>query len=129
MPRTWLIGSCLTAAIGDFILPLSIVPTDERVPAVKLIEYGWDSPRPEFVRTHLAEIERRPFDGVVVRLPDGGGEVFQPKMWNAEQLSLQLPILRDVQWQSFDSNFLAMFAASLLQRCVEVASAKGIAKV
>jgi hypothetical protein len=112
MARTWLIGSCLTATIGLFILPLSIVPANQQVPAVKLIEYGWDAPRPEFVRTHIADMERRPFDGVIIRLPDGGGEVFQPKTWNPEKLSLQLPILRDIQWQSFDSNFLAMYAAS-----------------
>jgi hypothetical protein len=112
MPRTWLIGSCLTAAIGVFIFPLSILPAEAPVPAVKLIEYGWDAPRPEFVRTHIAEMERRPFDGVIVRLPDGGGEVFQPTMWNAERLNPQLSILRDIHWQSFDSNFLAMYAAS-----------------
>ena len=112
MPRTWLIGSCLTAAIGLFIFPLSIVPAEAPVPAVKLIEYGWDTPSPEFVRTHIEDMVRRPFDGVIVRLPDGGGDVFQPKSWNAERLALQIPILRDIKWQSFDSNFLAMYATS-----------------
>jgi hypothetical protein len=112
MQRTWLIGGCLIAAIGVFISPLSIAPPNQPVRAVKLIEYGWDSPSPEFVRTHITEMERRPFDGVIVRLPDGGGDVFQPKMWNAEQLALQLPILSNIKWQSFDSNFLAMYATS-----------------
>jgi len=112
MPRTWLIGSCLTAAIGLFIFPLSIVPAEAPVPAVKLIEYGWDTPNPEFVRTHIADMVRRPFDGVIVRLPDGGGDVFQLKSWNAERLATQIPILRDIKWQSFDSNFLAMYATS-----------------
>ena len=112
MQRTWLIGGCLIAAISVFLAPLSSAPTDVRVPAVKLIEYGWDSPSPEFVRTHIGEMERRPFDGVIVRLPDGGGDVFQPARWNAETLALQLPILRDIKWQSFDSNFLAMYATS-----------------
>jgi len=112
MQRTWLIGGCLIAAIGVFLSPLSSAPTDRRAPVVKLIEYGWDSPSAEFVRTHITEMERRPFDGVVVRLPDGGGDVFQPAKWNAETLALQLPILRDIKWQTFDSNFLAMYAAS-----------------
>jgi hypothetical protein len=39
-PRTWLIGSWLTAAIGVFIFPLSILLAEAPVPAVKLIEYG-----------------------------------------------------------------------------------------
>ena len=112
MQRTWLIGGCLIVAISVFLSPLSSAPTDERAPVVKLLEYGWDSPSAEFVRTHIAEMERRPFDGVIVRLPDGGGEVFQPAKWNAETLELQLPILRDIKWQSFDSNFLAMYATS-----------------
>jgi hypothetical protein len=46
MPRTWLISSCLIAALGVFIFPLSIVPAETPVPAVKLIEYGWDTPKP-----------------------------------------------------------------------------------
>ena len=111
MARTWLIGGCLTAAIALLIVPLS-APTEGQVPAVKLIEYGWDAPRPEFVRSHLAEMERRPFDGVILRLPDGGGEVFQLESWNAEKLAPQLAILREIEWGSFDSNFLAMYAAS-----------------
>src|SRR4051794_16415984 len=101
MQRTWLIGGGLIAAISVLLSPLSSAPTDQRAPVVKLIEYGWDSPSAEFVRTHIAEMERRPFDGVVVRLLDGGGDVFQPTKWNAEKLALQLPILRDIKWQSF----------------------------
>jgi len=112
MQRTWLIGGCLIAAISVFLSPLPSAPLDQRAPAVKLIEYGWDSPSAEFVRAHVAEMERRPFDGVIVRLSDGGGDVFQPAKWNAETLALQLPILRDIKWQSFDSNFLAMYATS-----------------
>ena len=79
---------------------------------VRLVEYGWDSPRPEFVRAHIADMERRPFNGVVMRLPDGGGDVFRPEAWDADKLASQLPILRDIRWQTFDSNFLAMYAAS-----------------
>jgi len=95
MQRTWLIGGCLIAAISVFLSPLPSAPLDQRAPAVKLIEYGWDSPSAEFVRAHVAEMERRPFDGVIVRLSDGGGDVFQPAKWNAETLALQLPILRE----------------------------------
>jgi hypothetical protein len=106
------IGAWLTAIV-TFLVSLVVSPsTAQTRPAVKLIEYGWDSPRPEFVRTHIREMERRPFDGVIMRLSDGGGDVFQPHAWDAEKLAPQLPVLRDIQWQSFDSNFLAMYAAS-----------------
>jgi hypothetical protein len=106
------IGACLTAGIVFLIAPLLGSPTTAHATSVKLIEYGWDAPRPDFVRTHIREMERRPFDGVIMRLSDGGGDVFQPQAWEATKLASQLPALRDIQWQSFDSNFLAMYAAS-----------------
>jgi hypothetical protein len=34
-------------------------------PARKLIEFGWDEPSTSFLRGHLAEMERTPFDGCV----------------------------------------------------------------
>lgn len=37
----------------------------EHNPARKLIEFGWDEPDTEFLRGHLAEMERTPFDGCV----------------------------------------------------------------
>jgi hypothetical protein len=105
----WTAPVALTVSIA---VPRPIPPADQQVSAVRLIEYGWDSPRPEFVRAHIGDMERRPFDGVVMRLPDGGGDVFRPEAWNADELASQLPILRDIHWQAFDSNFLAMYAAS-----------------
>jgi hypothetical protein len=112
MLKMCVIGACLTA-LSLVRVPHAVSPTTAQTrPAVKLIEYGWDSPRPEFVRTHIREMERRPFDGVIMRLSDGGGDIFQPHAWDAEKLAPQLPVLRDIQWQSFDSNFLAMYATS-----------------
>jgi hypothetical protein len=32
----------------------------------KLIAYGWDWPNTAFVRAHIADMEKRPFDGVVI---------------------------------------------------------------
>jgi hypothetical protein len=106
------IGAWVTA-ISIFRLPILVSPsTAQTRPAAKLIEYGWDAPRPEFVRTHIREMEQRPFDGVIMRLSDGGGDIFRPQAWDADTLAPQLSVLRDIQWQSFDSNFLAMYAAS-----------------
>ncbi|MGH7411498.1 MAG: hypothetical protein ACREJ6_10645 [Candidatus Methylomirabilis sp.] len=33
-----------------------------------LIEWGWDEPDQAFLRTHIAQMERKPFDGVVLHL-------------------------------------------------------------
>ena len=93
-------------------IPRPAPAPDEQVSAVRVVEYGWDTPSPAFVRDHVADMERRPLDGVVMRLPEGGGDVFRPESWDAETLASQLPILRDIHWQTFDSNFLVMYAAS-----------------
>ena len=110
--RICAIGTCVTAIVllraSPFVSPATVQGTS----TVKLIEYGWDSPRADFVRIHIREMERRPFDGVIMRLDEGGGDVFRPQAWDEEKLAPQLPVLRDIQWQSFDSNFLAMYAAS-----------------
>jgi hypothetical protein len=114
MFKMCVIGACLTA-LSLLRVPHAVIPAPAQTrPAVKLIEYGWDTPRPEFVRTHIREMERRPFDGVIMRLSDGGGDIFQPQAWDAEKLAPQLPVLRDIQWQSFDSNFLAMYTTSAM---------------
>ena len=34
-------------------------------PVKRLIEFGWDEPDTAFLRGHLAELERTPFDGCV----------------------------------------------------------------
>jgi hypothetical protein len=43
------------------------------LPRRKLIEFGWNSPTPAVLRDRLADIEKTPFDGVSVRLPDDAG--------------------------------------------------------
>src|SRR5436309_10197718 len=40
----------------------------ENKPAKKLIEFGWDEPDAAFLRKHIAEMEKTPFDGTVFHL-------------------------------------------------------------
>jgi hypothetical protein len=76
----------------------------------KLIEYGWDVPAPEYVRDHIQDMEKRPFEGVIFRLPGGGGNVFD--VTKNPDLQGQLKVLSDIKWNKFTDNFLAMYAAS-----------------
>ena len=43
--------------------------TAERTPLKKPIEYGWDTPTPEFAREPIREIEMTPSDGLMFRTP------------------------------------------------------------
>jgi hypothetical protein len=115
----WMVQAWTADGFGPWTEPVALsveipvaIPLDRQLPAVKLIEYGWDRPTPAFVHDHIREMEQRPLDGVIMGLPDGGGDVFRLETWNPSTLASQLPILGDIQWQTFDSNFLAMYAAS-----------------
>lgn len=82
----------------------------------KLIEYGWDVPTPEYLRDHIGEMEKRPFEGVIFRLPEGGGKVFDIGNWEKNKSSLQdqLKIASSIKWNKFTDNFLGMYAASTM---------------
>jgi len=115
----WMVQAWTTGGFGPWTEPVAVsveiplsIPLDRQLAAVKLVEYGWDRPTPAFVHDHIQEMEQRPFDGVIMGLPDGGGDVFRPETWNPTALAPQIPILADIQTQAFDSNFLAMYATS-----------------
>lgn len=86
------------------------------MPAKKLIEFGWDEPDPAFMRRHLAELERTPFDGCVyhvVTTPAAGGkrENFTWAVWGRraippEALAAAREELAATPFRRFSSNFL-----------------------
>jgi hypothetical protein len=50
-------------------------------PRKKLIEFGWNSPTPTYLRDNLPSLEKSGFDGVTIKLSDeaGGGYIFDLK--------------------------------------------------
>ena len=82
--------------------------------ANKLIEFGWDEPDPGFMREHIAEMERAPFDGVVfhaeARKAKGGKANFTWAGWGTnrfEEAELREAIedLRATKFRRFTDNF------------------------
>jgi len=51
----------------------------------KLIEWGWDEPDPAFMRAHVDDMERLPFDGVVFHVNSAGGGNFVWEMWGGRR--------------------------------------------
>ena len=81
----------------------------------KLIEFGWDEPDTAFIRQHIAEMEKTPFDGCVFHAnwtkPAGGGGSFTWDCWDtrsftAEELKQSLDDLKATQFRRFTQNFL-----------------------
>src|SRR6185369_5678150 len=81
----------------------------------KLIEFGWDEPGTSFMREHIAEMERAPFDGVVFHVdagkPGGAKRRFTWEAWATnrfEQGELQQAIddLRATKFKRLADNFM-----------------------
>ncbi|MBI4662942.1 MAG: hypothetical protein HY735_29385 [Verrucomicrobia bacterium] len=84
-------------------------------PFKKLIEFGWDEPDTAFMREHIAEMERTPFDGCVFHInyskPDGGKGNFTWECWGQRaftemELSPALEDLKATPFRRFQCNFL-----------------------
>ena len=66
LPRRW--SACFTLILFGSILDLAAAGEK------KIIEFGWDIPTPDYVRQHAVEMEKLPFDGVVIDIAVIRGE-------------------------------------------------------
>ena len=84
-----------------------------QVPGKKLIEYGWDTPRPTFVEKNIREMEKRPFEGVIMRI----GEIanaFSNEKFSEEKMAAELAAAGRIEWNKFTDNFLIMNSRSTM---------------
>src|SRR2546427_1511861 len=81
----------------------------------KLIEFGWDEPDLAFIRAHLTEMQRTPFDGCVFHVdyqkPGGAKGSFTWQSWGDQafteaDLRDAFTDLKTMPFGRFDSNFL-----------------------
>jgi hypothetical protein len=92
-------------------------PPDVRI-RKKLIATGWDHPDAEQLVKHLAEMEKRPFDGVVLevtgRTTDGKPcllrETFANEKWQREWFQASVDQLRSCKFTRFTDNFVSIGA-------------------
>lgn len=83
-------------------------------PAKKLIEFGWDEPDTDFMRRHMPEMERTPFDGCVFHAmytkPGGKGnftwECWGKRAFTEAELAAALEDLKATPIRRFTENFL-----------------------
>lgn len=85
--------------------------TGEQRPRKKVIEYGWDVPYPDFVEQNIQEMEKRPFDGMILRTKRFD-HAFDTRPWQQQELQPQLDTLAKIKWQKFTDDFLTLYAAN-----------------
>ena len=77
----------------------------------KLIEFGWDVPSPAFLVENIRQMEKRPFDGVMIQLGDYG-EVFRTREADERSFAADLEALARIEWGTFTDNLVMLYAAS-----------------
>jgi len=86
--------------------------------AKKLIETGWDMPDPERLLKNLAEMEKQPFDGVVIGVVGQVDEkrrcplrtAFSSEKWQREWFEPEVKTLKDCRFTRFTDNFVIIGA-------------------
>jgi len=77
----------------------------------KLIEFGWDLPYPDDLRRNIREMEKRPFDGVVVR-PRAAWNVFRKQPLDPAKFETDIADLKATRFERFTDNFLLVWATT-----------------
>jgi len=103
--------TCAIAMLVVCVLPAAVSAAQQR--QKKLIEYGWDVPLPSFVVQHIREMEQRPFDGLIMRVPNIGS-IFENKKWDEAEVAAEFQALEQIKWDKFTDNFIVMYAASTM---------------
>ena len=78
--------------------------------AKKLIEYGWDVPTPAQMRDSLADMEKRPFDGIIFHLAEGTTRL-RASRWNRRS-SRRTSGSRDLPFKRFKENFILVWGSA-----------------
>jgi hypothetical protein len=74
----------------------------------KLIEWGFDSPTPEYLRDNISAMQGQPFDGIVFRLHKEAHSIFQTTPLT--EAELHLDTLSSLEWGQYKHNFLKLWA-------------------
>jgi hypothetical protein len=98
-------------AVAVLLSTVAWAQDDSVIADRKLVEYGWDVPTSDYVAAHIAEMEQRPFDGLLFRL-QAGTNVLEPTAWPEDRFKADYDVLPTIQWKKFTDNFVMMLAAS-----------------
>ena len=70
----------------------------------KLVELGWDLRPPSYVAKHIREMEKRPFDGIMIR-PTFGHTFYMVDL-TEEAAATEIEAMQNIEWEKFTDNFI-----------------------
>src|SRR5436305_1194433 len=104
-------GILIKFTIGLFLGGVSISGQGQVIPRdKKLIEYGWDVPTPAQIQEQSAEMEKRPFDGLIFRL-SAGHNAFSTNRFEAAKFEADHRILSTLNLKRFQNNFVLVWGS------------------
>jgi len=109
MSKKHFLFSLFILTVSCSLFPVNLI-AQERL-RKKIVEYGWDVPYPDFVRSNIREMENRPFEGIIFRTKEFN-HAFDIRPWKQADLQPQLDTLAQIKWQKFTDNFLTLYAAN-----------------
>lgn len=101
--------------ISGLVLLLPICMYSQRGTKKKLIEFGWDEPDTRFMREHIDEMERTPFDGCVFHIQatrtngsrgDFLWETWDNRAFTYAEVKPAIDDLKATKFKRFTENFL-----------------------
>jgi hypothetical protein len=105
--RQLMIAGTLLVLLLLIYRPTTAVETQAK--GQKLIEYGWDAPLPNFFRQHIRDMERHPFDGVILKL-NAGKEVFTKTAYPNSAFTQDRQDLAATTSARLTDNFIVMWS-------------------
>ena len=107
----------LIVVVGDSMAASYTKPPDMRI-RKKLIATGWDHPDSPRLLANLAEMEKRPFDGVVIEVTGQTAEgkpcplcsAFSNQKWQREWFQTSVAQFRNCKFTRFTDNFITIGA-------------------
>ena len=80
-----------------------------------LVQYGFDVQGPAYVAEHIREMEKKPFDGIMMRTgPNGFSHAFYNKKLNDAETAACLEAMKNIKWEKFTDNFFMMYSRSTM---------------
>ncbi len=77
----------------------------------KIVQFGWDYPTISYIKEHIKDMEKRPFDGVAYSFDFKIYDLFDTTLY--PEKIFQFDDLKNLRWKKFTANFIRVRAQSL----------------
>ena len=104
-------SALLVVAVSVLLSPLSAMGAKSSLKGKKLIDYGWDTPNSAFVRENIENMEKVPFDGIVIS-DRHGWKAWSRNMMSPTEMDEMTFNIKATKFKRFTDNFIPLISFS-----------------